>query len=142
APLSCHHFLTASLEEAGPTLHRRASLPQLHAGTSRPRHQSVLAVFHVTFDVPEIRPGPDDSCLGDQLPLSHGAEEVDLQLHGRKRLAFGERASIGVAHRRIRQIAVNAAVQRATGEQGKDWTHSCDVLSVSESWWGSRSSRT
>jgi hypothetical protein len=40
-------------------------------------------------------------------------QEVDLQLDGGEALALGQRGGVGVAHCRVSQIAVNAAVQSA-----------------------------
>jgi hypothetical protein len=49
---------------------------------------------------------------GGQGCRSDGAEEIDLQLDGRERLALSQRGGVGVPHRRISQVAVGAAVQR------------------------------
>ena len=49
--------------------------------------------------------------LGGQGRLPNGSEEIDLQLDGRERLAFLQGSGVGVAHRRISDVAEYTAVQ-------------------------------
>src|SRR5262245_17241204 len=100
--------------EAGGTLPRsRWTLPQLHAGACGPCHQPAGLVLDITFDVAHGASCLDDPGLGGQGRLPNGPEEVDLQLDGRERLAPPQRGGVGVPHRRVGQVAEDAAVQGA-----------------------------
>src|SRR5262245_58725270 len=107
-------FSPTSVGEAGGTLPRsRRGLPQLHAGTRRPCHQFARLVPDIAFDVAHGASGLDDPGLGGQGRLPHCPEEIDLQLDGRERLALAQRGGVGVAHRCVGQVAIDAAVEGA-----------------------------
>jgi len=78
----------------------------------RPCDRLAGLVFDIALDVPEAATCFHDFCLGSQRCLADGAEKVDLQLDSCERLVLSQRGGVGVTHRRISQVTVDAAVQR------------------------------
>ena len=63
--------------------------------------------------MPTVLPALDDLAARDQLPGPERAQEVDLQLERRERLARLERREERHPHRRVGEVAEDAAVERA-----------------------------
>src|SRR5271166_6173523 len=84
-----------------------------HASACCPCDKPAGLVLDIALDVPHGATCSHNPGLGSQGCLSNGTEKVDLQLDGCERLALSQRSGVGVPHRRISQVAVDATVQRA-----------------------------
>src|SRR5262249_29255998 len=72
-----------------------------------------LLVEDVALDEPDGASGLDHAAERAELPPHDGLHEVDLELERREALAELELARVGDAHRRVGDVAEDAAVERA-----------------------------
>src|SRR5439155_26841254 len=74
------------------------------------RHELSVFILHVTLDIACGFAALDHASFGAKLRLPDRAEEMDVQIYGRERLVFVERACKGEAHGGVRQIVKNTAM--------------------------------
>src|SRR5713226_7957606 len=87
--------------------------PEGQHGRARPGHEPLLRVHDVALDEADRPAALHDASGGGEPSRPDGLEEVDLELERRERLALVERGRPGHPHRRVRDVAEDAAVERA-----------------------------
>src|SRR5947207_1307311 len=87
--------------------------PQRHHGGAGPGDEPLLLVHDLALDEPDRAAALHDAPGGRELPRPDGLQEVDLELQRGERLALGEPRRPGHTHRRVGDVAEDAAVDGA-----------------------------
>src|SRR5213078_792499 len=87
--------------------------PQGHDRRARARDQPLFLVDDVALDETDGSAALHDPPRGDERAGPDGLQEVDLELEGGERLTLVEGRGPRHAHRRVRDVAEDAAMERA-----------------------------